>query len=459
MSLRQALSAYAAAESAALVLPVTPAILEASGRLGKLFGESGKGWRPAENLDRISLRITFALEKGSALGERDLLKAPWCIWASAFPLSRKPNLVEKLLTRIVEVGRSAVYRALAAAWFHSFRVDGACLPQVGAFLKERADTLGRPWKEASETLDIFDAAAGQDAIVDAAMKEGCTPDDILIRIGFRPQLASGGYRERLYRLGLERIEREGGADPWERLRTLERWACANGMARFQTLKAPAVRAALRPFGDETPEEGLRDVCLDLVHQLLRDPRSRPGDWSECPEAAGFAARWLTDQALRLFFAAPKEQDRRIHRRAFWNALYRRGLIDDAWVVLESDGAGAARRKFGQNVRFGRFEGFQPGHCVLLLRVRGLTIAEWSHNKPCSIWDDAESGARPRLHRGRYSASELMKQYKGDDNPANLASQGVFWHHGDGRYLWQSRIADYLRQRRDLILDPEDYKVD
>ncbi len=469
MSLRSALSAYEASAPVAVALPKTLAILEANKRLGTLIGEAPKRpgpsklLRPAEDLDHISLRIAVALERGKPLGGRDLLHAPWCIWATVYPLSRKPGLVEALLERILEAGRRAVYRALAAAWFHSFKPGGPCLPLAAAFLKERADELGRPWKEAQGALNIFDAEAGQEAIVEAAMQAGCTPDDILIQAGFRPRLPPGGYRERLYRLGLERIERETNAGPYERLNTLRRWACADGKVRFEALKGIAVRAVLDPVSGETPDERLRDARLDFVLQLMRDPRWRPEEWSECPKAAALARRWLAGQALRLFFAALEEGERkdrrRMYRRAFWDALDRRGYIDDAWVVLESEGASAARRLFGQNAGFGRFEGFQPGHCVLLLSVRGLTIAEWSHNNPCSIWDDQEGGARPKLHRSVYSASELQKQHRGDNAPANLAGQGVFWHHGAGRYLWQSRIADYLRKRRGLVLDPADYRVD
>jgi hypothetical protein len=444
-------------------LPKTPATVEAGRRLGRIFGDSGRRGRPAEDLDGFSIRIAAALKSGDAPGSRDLLRAPWCIWASVTPLSRNPDLVERLLTCISQASRRSVTRTLAAAWLYYFKPDGLYVPLVSGFLKERVDELGHPWKKAHAALNIFDPAAGPERIVEAAFQCGGAPDDILSRIGFTNRIPATGYREHLYRLGLERRETGADGDPLKRLEMVRRWSHhAQGKVRFETLKAAAVRAALDPFGDETPAEDVRDAFLDYALELLRDPRARPEGWSDCPQAETIARRWLTEQSLRLFFAVlghARRKDRWTYRQAFWNALHRRGYIDEAWVVLEDAGAREARRLFGQNAGFGRFEGFQPGHCVLLLNVRGLRIAEWSHNNPCSIWDEKDGPLWPRLYRSWYSPSELRKQHKGDDAPANLASQGVFWHAGAGRYLWQRRIAGFLQKRRGLVLLPEDYKVD
>ena len=103
-------------------------------------------------------------------------------------------------------------------------------------------------------------------------------------------------------------------------------------------------------------------------------------------------------------------------------------------------------------------GFQPGHAVLLLRIRGLTVAEWSHNSPCSIWDETDGESGPKLYKGLYSVSELRKRHKGDDSGQNMTGQGVFWHRGSDPYRWQGFIAEYLRKRRGIILSSSDYKV-
>ena len=459
MSLRQALNTFVRTAPFAISLPKTPAAIEANARLAKMFGENGKQYLPAEDLDDFSVRIAALLGCGDPLDRRDLLRAPWCIWASTNPLSRKPRLVERLVAQIREAGRRNIYRMLAAAWLHNFKSDGACVPLVGSFLKEHLLDLGAALADAHTVFQIFDAAAGPNLIVDAAFQGGCAPDELLSRIGFRGGLALG-YREHVHRLGFERFEHGANSDPLDRLKLVRRWTCAGGTVRFESLKTAAVRAALEPFGDEMPGAMVRDAFLDFALQLLQDPRLYPGAWTDCPASEKIAWPWLTEQSLRQFFGVLEELDRNqqwAYRRVFWAALYRRGYIDGAWAIFECAGAQTVQRMFGQKAGFGCFEGFQPGHSVLLLSIRGLIVAEWSHNNPCSIWDKADCG--PRLYQSRYSPSELRKPHRGDDTATNMASQGIFWHSGAGRYRWQGRIAAYLRQRRGLDLDPADYKAD
>lgn len=460
MSLRQALNTFVRSAPFTISLPKTPAAIEANGRLAKMFGENCHHRLTAEDLDDFSGRIAALLECGDPLDRRDLLRAPWCIWASARPLSRKPRLVEILVAQIRNAGRRNIHRMLAAAWLHNFKLDGACVPLVGSFLKEHLLDLGAPLAEAHAAFQIFDPAAGPNLIVDAACQSGCAPEDLLSRAGFRDGLAIG-YREHLHRLGFERFAHGANSDPLDRLKLVRHWTCAGGRVRFEALKTAAVRAALDPFGDDMPGANVRDAFLNFALQLLQDPRLHPGAWADCPASETVARRWLTEQSLRQFFGVIEEIDRGrqwAYRRAFWMALYRRGYVDGAWAIFENAGARAAQRLFGQNAGFGCFEGFQPGHSVLLLSIRGLTVAEWSHNNPCSIWDETDY-LGPRLYQTWYSPSELRKQHRGDDTAVNMASQGIFWHRGAGRYRWQSGIAAYLRQRRGLDLDPTDYKVD
>lgn len=460
MSFRDALNAFARHAPSEFGLPKMPATVEANRRLARLYGETGARRPLLEGLDDVSWRLARALKDGDPLASRDLLRAPWCIWATDAPLSRQPTLVERLLARIVEEARRHVYRALASAWLHYFEQDGLCVGLVGDFLKEHLDDLGHPWSEAHGEYQIFDAEAGPARIVDAAFKNSCTPDAILTALGFRDRHLASSYCERLFLVGFERRAFWDDIDPLSRLYAVQRWMRPRDSVRIETLRSTAVRIALDSFEKAMPEEGLRDGYLDFVLGLLGDPRQRPERWTACRTSEAIARRWLTEQSLRQFFSvveAISRTERWSYRQAFWKALYDKGAIEGAWTAFESSGGEKARALFGQNAAFGRMEGMQPGHAVLLISIRGLTIAEWSHNNPCSIWDGAvELG--PKLYRASYSPRELKKLHRGDDSPVNLASQGVFWHHGHERYLWQSRIAGYLKDRRDIAVSPSDYWV-
>jgi hypothetical protein len=133
VSLRQALNTFARSEPVTVLLPKTTATSEANERLAKIFGEVGKRQPPAENLDDFSWRITYLPERDDPLDRRDLLRAPWCIWTSAQPLSRQPCLVERLLAQILKAGRRDVYRMLAASWLHNFTFGDLCVRLIGDF--------------------------------------------------------------------------------------------------------------------------------------------------------------------------------------------------------------------------------------------------------------------------------------------------------------------------------------
>ena len=60
-------------------------------------------------------------------------------------------------------------------------------------------------------------------------------------------------------------------------------------------------------------------------------------------------------------------------------------------------AGAARLLRGYGV--------EATHSVLLLRIKGVTIAEWSHNGSCRMWKRGNRAA-PKLYEPEYTRSEL-----------------------------------------------------
>ena len=226
----------------------------------------------------------------------------------------------------------------------------------------------------------------------------------------------------------------------------------------------AVRAAIDPFENALPEKSTRDAFLGFALSVLSDPRVTRSRWSNCAATEQTVRRWLTEQSLRQFFevvdrVAPPGQW--AYRHAFWNALYERGHIEEAWVVFEPTGADEAKRMYGGDIsfaRFGRSAGVARGHSVLLLKIGSLVVAEWSHNSSCSIWDEGQHEKGPSLYKSSYDRDALRKPIVGAPTGENLARQGVFYHNGSESYSWQKRIANYLRNRRNIELRSHEYRV-
>ena len=117
------------------------------------------------------------------------------------------------------------------------------------------------------------------------------------------------------------------------------------------------------------------------------PRLHPGQWGSVDDAAKIVIRrWLTENSLEQFLrvvdrVAPTYQW--THRRAFWNAYFKKGYVLDAWVAFGRDGAKLARsvaadRQEDVGMAYGQL--YRPPNskqAVLLLRIGDLLVADWS----------------------------------------------------------------------------------
>jgi hypothetical protein len=468
VTLKEACARHSRIGAQPVRLPEVPATMRFAERLARLLADTVVERPSQENLGLISRRIHAALAAGEALSRKDLRHAPWCIFATKTPLADHPDRLALLLARMAEVEYHRLYQRLAHAYLNFFEPSRTGLSTVGAFLTRHVERLRSPWVEAHRALDIFAPDTGPEKVASIALAAARTPDDILADAGIGNAASHVGFREHAYRMGFATLENGGNRDPMWRLEIVKKWAFPEArVVRFDSLRTSAVRAAVDPWKDTDPDSVTKDAFLEPVLSLLGDPRTKPARWNGCEKAEKIVRRWLTEQSLRQFCDVVDRVAKPEHwtyRRAFWEGLYNKRYpsdIEEAWVVFESSGASAARRQFGKDISFGQFAGgtgIQSGHSVLLLKVGTLTVAEWSHSSPCSIWDERHDERGPRLYKQAYDAGELKKPYIGSTSGDNLEKQGVFWHRGSDNYAWQDRIARFLRQRRNIIISRADYEV-
>ncbi len=417
----------------------------------------------SENLDEIRRRIEAALAAGETIMARDLRHAPWCIFAPDAPFSADAKLLQALLAQIAARARRRIFRSLASAYLYFFDPDSRVVEMVGQFLGERAQSLGAPWTRAEAEIGLFSSRMAADLVAQAALASDRTPDEIFSELGFKDAAALAGFGKHAVFRGLEEIATRNG-DALERLARVRAWSVRNERLRYDEARSRVADALLLPFGDRIPGEQVQQAYLDFILPLMGDPRTAPGKWVGCEKAQAILRRWLTKVALQQFLdvvdrVAPAELWS--YRRAFWGALYERNYISDAWVVFENNGAQMARQMFGKDISFATFEGggVQPGHSALLLRIGSLTVAEWSHNGRCSIWNEARGEDGPALFKRGYRAPELRKEIIGGPPGRRKApEQGVFVHNGSENYTWQSEIADYLWRNLSISLRRSDYEV-
>ena len=227
--------------------------------------------------------------------------------------------------------------------------------------------------------------------------------------------------------------------------------------RYPVLRVEIADALLLPFCMNSPNIETRSQIEKFLLTYYEDPRIRRGHWQGVDDAAlQVVQHWLVDSTLEDFFrvvtqgtVADRDADRMWpYREAFWRAYLRKGAVSEAWVVL-GDEITRRSRSFleGREDSYGtlqRGNGVKPTHAVLILRIGGLLISEWSHSGKFRVWQEDNRDA-PRLYRSMYRKGGLIK---------NPQFEGV--HYGASNGSWQGKLATYIRERTGITLNYKEY---
>ena len=212
------------------------------------------------------------------------------------------------------------------------------------------------------------------------------------------------------------------------------------------LKPAAAHGLLSPFVDEDPPADLKATVRRFLLQTVGDPRILPGTWNPVrTEDKGVMLRWLVAETLDDFFRLLDRTALDRHwreRKAFWQVYLDMNVITDAWLVLGQHARkqgkeilGAAGGTWGQLGRGGDYS-----QSVLLMKLGGLTIAEWSHNGSCRVWLEGARTA-PALYQRTYRRAQLSSN----------ASDEQVRHDPNGR--WKDRVARFVYRQTGIIWRP------
>jgi hypothetical protein len=263
-------------------------------------------------------------------------------------------------------------------------------------------------------------------------------DAALVEAGLHGQTAGGGMESAAFSeaLGILRKELEQStANHAAILRRALTWAELNDNLRFTNLRIQLAEALLQPWLTAQPSAEVEKNILSLLLKHYNDPRLYRQHWIGISESSQqIVRRWLTKNSLEQFIAVVRRVAKASHwrfREAFWMSYYKKDVIDEAWILFGRAARSYARQAFEEATGFGEIQGGQPNHCVLLLRIGDLTIADWSHDGKCHVWVGDNRGA-PKL----YKLNNLTWELKRDADYEQS-------HHGSERHTWQERVANYI----------------
>lgn len=422
---------------------------------------------PPPDLDEIATRIVAALSAGRIPQRRDVNLAPWCLWDGKRPFAREPDVLRGFLAYILTGSRKSTFRRLASVYvvrFDSRDVSDARSPlnEIAATLRDLALRFTGPLSEASRHLQLFDPQRAPSTIAGLALEREVSPSRILADFGIQDLGAEAGLAEAAFLAGLDRLRKDTALAPEARLSAIQRWGTRpDGSVIFEQWRGAYVDALVLPLVDVDVSRTAMDSTLKFLVAQFGDPRLKPARWQPMTGKAT-VLKWLTALSLRQFLDVVDQgaydfQWR--YRRAFWEAVHRRGLIDDAWVVFDEVGDRVAKRLFDIKAPYARWSGggrkpIEQGHAVLLLKVGRGVVAEWSHNGRCNIWHDRADPSAPTLSKPFYDSDEVRIRRAG--LPQFRVAE--ITHAGSEGYNWQAKVANEIHLLTNTRVMASEYRV-
>ena len=425
--------------------------------LQELHLRVGRAWARDNSLDRIS--------------PRDLRQLPWVLfyppdWRSSRWFGADSRLVRKYIGWLFNGRRTRSSLALLHEFLRVYPTDLRTFHYLRRFLRRSLEDSRRAplpsvrkWQERCRTFRLLDADRGHGFVQDY-LSATVRCNDHLKEAGFDAGLSRSRFLKSGIRTALPICSRQLTQNALDdgQLRRLLTLLEFEGKLRFDeaTTREEVATALLGPFAERPPPPESKESLQSFFLRHYRDPRLPSGKhkWFGVPDTARrVMIRWLVERVLEQFFMLLEETAYDQHwryRAAFWRAFLEEGLIDDIWFAL---GRGAARLLRNMNrdrpalQTTGQLQGAQSDQSVLLLRMPGVVIAEWSHSGSCHMWLDGMPGA-PKLYERKYHARRVRRPYPYSTEYGAHSQR----HDGSQAGRWQDAIARWLRENTDLTVD-------
>ena len=132
------------------------------------------------------------------------------------------------------------------------------------------------------------------------------------------------------------------------------------------------------------------------------------------------------------------------------------MLQEAWFAFAREARQLANQVLKPEERaYGKLakeNGSLPNHAVLLTRIGGLTVVEWSHSGKCRIWRQGDRNTPP-LYKPQYARSQLLR---GSERIVSYYQAPETTHFSSEAGGWQQKVADFIRQHTNIAIDRREY---
>ena len=368
---------------------------------------------------------------------RELRLLAWALWirVDGSCIAENARLLKQYLQTISSLKRRSHFRVLASSYLLNYAPEKPGVSAVAKTLRKLLEIAPPKWGERHRRWGVFADSGAARTIARHFMDAGTDEremGDAAKRVGLDGMLVKGGMSAAAFR---DALRGYANAPNLEALRQLTAWR--KFAAKNEGFCNPDYAdGLLLPWTGNAPPESVKSETLQALLDSHHDPRVHQVNWASVKdEAKNVMLHWLVGVSIEQFFrvidkigGAAGERMWPM-RREFWLAYHERNDVTDAWVAFGR--AGLLYLRGSHDVAYADLNGALHDHAVLLMRIGGLTIADWNHNGKCRIWKKDNKRA-PKFHQRYYFADELRKGNDAD-----------FRHDPQGN--WRNDVASHINE--------------
>lgn len=405
-------------------------------------------------------------EKVFAGGWDDITNREWriipsCLWGEEPYLADHETIFEKIHVHYSKRNNGIrQINRLIGEYFYHYSPDKRNLHKLGNMIKRLIEDNSQA-QEWMKKLFLFDPSKAHIDLAEVLMTNDYPISDVLSAIYEKWSKGNAvPFFANVFKELCKQSTRLTKLDEGHKnlLKEMMTWAIdeENDVLRYEVNRGELADALLCPFAQHNQESEFADRILKFMLKHYDDPRLHEGKWIGVSDSArSLMLQWLSKRSLDQFFHVVGRVAKASHwkyRRQFWKCYLNYDM--EVWVVFADLCQNFSRRVFGEELKYGKFNGGSPqsNHAVLIMRIDSLIIADWSHDGACRMYSVNDPRA-PKMYEDSYKVSDL--------NSISRHESGYFRHHNtrDNPYFWQPRFAQYIHNKTGIFIDEREYRLE
>lgn len=405
----------------------------------------------------------------NSISNRDWKFAPYVFWYGNDKLGAKSEFISKYFKWLSQQSLRSNWRRLIYVYLRdfNFRIEHSTTFIIMANAIQKA--FKQPhlkfgldvWESRNGRVNLFSDSFNLSKAVKSFVESKYDWDRFIAITGLDGELSTSGYADAI---GIELLKQLTLTANLELIEAIQCFYFTDQQLRFADRRVDVIQALLSPWKNNPSlqNEDEREKVKNLLMKYFKDPvipKNRNNGWRFVEEVyVELFKKWTNGYRLEQFFEIIDDMaldDQWKYRKTFWKAYYLKGFIDNVWVAFGPDAQKYARKLFGPNLSAGDLEGAsQSNQSVLIVRIKDLVLAEWSHNGKCRAWKNNDRFCPP-IYNAKYYGVHLKE--KSMKIVPSYQQDGIS-HQQSGSYSWQRKLADFIFDETGIRMQDRDFWI-